>query len=131
MQNALDQKQVHFPANMEYDYDIIEVYRKVRKSEEPISQNDFYSQAECFLINGVKHPKLDLQNIEFYSCSFFKNMSVLKRVMKLPPHDKRIIIGELNKEAGSVVNEEDDDHVQCWLYKNSTLWDNNKFKRVE
>lgn len=131
LKEALCSKIISFPADetVTVDFDPISpVFRVITRETGDIGDicpDDFLSHIERYKrgerIKGFDESKV--YDIRYYSCSFFKKKDDLKRIMKLPKKKKHIIIGELNSSNGVVKVNEESTHVDLWLFKNSSIYE--------
>lgn len=117
-QNAIHEYKMEFPDTSKVNYKDIVAYRMItRYLDDSLELNieDFRSQAEqkwC----GKPVKKFIENDIEYYSCSMFDDVSILKIILGLPKKNKKIICGIIYDSYG-IINR-DGNHIHLWRYDN-------------
>lgn len=118
LKKALLNNKVKFPETLQYNYDNLYVYRAVQytNKKRTIERSDFSSYMEL----KEKNPMIvaDENNIECYSCSFFKNIEEMHIRTKFPSKNKAVAKGIIKKEFGPININESTSHIDLYLFKN-------------
>ncbi len=120
LEQALEAGLVEFPSDVQDSFAPLTAYRLVTLRNDGVSiiAEDLCSQMELKQLypNDRRYIDLNENDIENYSCSFFKNIKDLSNAMHLPRKNKAIISGEICSDNG-VMNCKNS-HINLWIYEN-------------
>ena len=118
LQDAIDQNLIALPSELSKVFVPFRAYRAINmKAIRPLERSDFNSQAER-ASNILPVDKTDWGN---YSCSCFTDISKLYLAMKLPRKGKRVAVGMICCEFGSVFASDSTSHIHWFLCQGKIL----------
>lgn len=117
LQNALIKKGLRFPDNLEKEYNDVIVYRGVRynNNKKNIELSDFQSNVERHLLNPSVY--VDDNDIEYYGCSVYENMDLMKKYAKFPRKNWAVSKGIIKSSFGPIVRNGETSHINLFLFK--------------
>lgn len=117
LKNALINKGLDFPDNLEKEYNDVIVYRGVRynKNKREIVLADFESNIE----RKLKNPSVyaDEDDIEYYGCSCYEKMESIKKFANYPRKNYAIAKGIVKKSFGPICRNKSTTHINLFLFK--------------
>lgn len=126
LKKRLINEELKFPEHTKYNYDKIKAYRCVRREitdNTPIGRDDFRSNIEELEKGIIKKrgQRINKDDICCYGTSLFQDRRILANKMYLPRPNKKICEGYVYKEGGPQLTDEDDSHINWWIYENADL----------
>lgn len=114
LKSALIQQTVNFLDSISMDFQPLHVFRGITRKKGDntiINHGDFLSQME----KGVGQSN----DISTYSCSVFTSKEELQIAYHLPRNNRKIIKGTIEKKYGPILCDNDNKHVDWWLFEGS------------
>lgn len=127
LRKKLQNKELLFPEDTEFDYESKKAYRVVRRDKDDFSEirrEDFDSHFDIYVKTAKKPKGTDenwLNQSEYYAASLFEKKEILEQRMMLPKPTKKIIEGEVRKEGGPRERNSTTCHVNWWLFEKADV----------